>query len=119
MGPMAGKQTLFIWGFLTTSTPTPSSSQSSEVNTQSQPDSTVSLFFSLNKLDSKGPRSFSRENPDTQRSNQGSRLSVRCHLPGEEGAQQGTGETSRVPGLQLQQPCLMELRGVLGDYGRS
>lgn len=45
MGPMAGKQTLFIWGFLTTSTPTPSSSQSSEVNSQSQPDSTVSLFF--------------------------------------------------------------------------
>lgn len=45
MGPMAGKQTLFIWGFLTTSTPTPSSSQSSEVNSQSQPDSAVSLFF--------------------------------------------------------------------------
>lgn len=45
MGPMAGKQTLFIWGFLTTSTPTPSSSQSSEVNSLNQIQPSAFFFF--------------------------------------------------------------------------
>lgn len=112
LGPGLGSR-LCLFGGFDNPTPTSSSSQSSEVNSQPWPDAAGSIFFLFfkNKLKSTGLGSFSREELDTEQSTGGqvsggaSRERKGCSQDGDTG-QEPAGRGVGL-GLHHQRSCIL------------